>query len=210
MPKRTFKGLSKKRKKQILKVSVGFFASHGYARTSIKMIRSRLRVADGYLHYYFKNKQDLGQWVIVEGMKLLQSHYQEHVAPKEPEGVSELFRICVLELTRFAQEHREFCSAYLRFINEPDFPLSTWMSKQGAWILLLFKKEIESGVARGELRSDVPPETTILALGAVNRRLQERCFQSSRKAAADSKSREMELPKLVDSVIALFEKGYKS
>ncbi len=60
-------------KRKIFETSMNLFASKGYDATSIEEITSVVGVAKGTLYYHFSSKEEIFNFLIEEGMKLLQN-----------------------------------------------------------------------------------------------------------------------------------------
>ena len=65
------KKLSKrdKTKEKIVKSALYLFATKGYFNTSISMIGNRAKVASSLIYYYFKNKEDLLQYILFKNFE---------------------------------------------------------------------------------------------------------------------------------------------
>ena len=62
-----------KTKRQIFETSMKLFAEKGYDATSIEEITSVVGVAKGTLYYHFSSKEEIFNFLIEEGMKLLKN-----------------------------------------------------------------------------------------------------------------------------------------
>ena len=62
-----------KTKRKIFETSMKLFAQKGYAATSIEEITATVGVAKGTLYYHFSSKEEIFNFLIEEGMKLLQN-----------------------------------------------------------------------------------------------------------------------------------------
>ena len=60
-------------KRKIFETSMNLFATKGYDATSIEEITSIVGVAKGTLYYHFSSKEEIFNFLIEEGMKLLQN-----------------------------------------------------------------------------------------------------------------------------------------
>lgn len=67
-------------KRKIFETSMRLFASKGYDATSIEEITSIVGVAKGTLYYHFSSKEEIFNFLIEEGMKLLQNSMSIKVA----------------------------------------------------------------------------------------------------------------------------------
>jgi AcrR family transcriptional regulator len=62
-----------KTKRKIFEASMKLFAEKGYDATSIEEITATVGVAKGTLYYHFSSKEEIFNFLIEEGMKLLQN-----------------------------------------------------------------------------------------------------------------------------------------
>ena len=62
-----------KTKRKIFETSMKLFAQKGYDATSIEEITATVGVAKGTLYYHFTSKEEIFNFLIEEGMKLLQN-----------------------------------------------------------------------------------------------------------------------------------------
>lgn len=62
-----------KTKRKIFETSMKLFAEKGYDGTSVEEITSIVGVAKGTLYYHFSSKEEIFNFLIEEGMKLLQN-----------------------------------------------------------------------------------------------------------------------------------------
>ena len=207
MPKKTFDQLSKRQRRQIFKTCCGLFAQNGFANTSMKMITKRLRVADGYLYYYFEGKKDIARWVITVGTDLWHDHFKRHVDGPSPNGLTDLFKLSVLQGLRFTREHPDIYGAYCQMVNEPNFALAEYLVEQTRWIDRMYQGAIEREIASGKVRSDIPPDLIAMLWDVVNTRLQEFCYNPSLDPIGVSTMTDNQLERLIDKLISLLRDG---
>ena len=62
-----------KTKRKIFETSMKLFADKGYEETSIEEITATVGVAKGTLYYHFSSKEEIFNFLIEEGMKLLKN-----------------------------------------------------------------------------------------------------------------------------------------
>ena len=62
-----------KTKRKIFETSMKLFAEKGYDATSIEEITSVVGVAKGTLYYHFSSKEEIFNFLVEEGMKLLKN-----------------------------------------------------------------------------------------------------------------------------------------
>ena len=62
-----------KTKRKIFETSMKLFAEKGYENTSIEEITATVGVAKGTLYYHFASKEEIFNFLVSEGVKLLQN-----------------------------------------------------------------------------------------------------------------------------------------
>ena len=62
-----------KTKRKIFETSMKLFAEKGYESTSIEEITATVGVAKGTLYYHFSSKEEIFNFLVEEGIKLLQN-----------------------------------------------------------------------------------------------------------------------------------------
>ena len=67
-----------KTKRKIFETSMKLFAEKGYDATSIEDITATVGVAKGTLYYHFSSKEEIFNFLIEEGIKLLQNSVSKH------------------------------------------------------------------------------------------------------------------------------------
>ena len=65
-----------KTKRKIFETSMKLFAQKGYEATSIEEITATVGVAKGTLYYHFSSKEEIFNFLVEEGMKLLKNSIQ--------------------------------------------------------------------------------------------------------------------------------------
>lgn len=70
-------------KRKIFETSMKLFAEKGYDATSIEEITSVVGVAKGTLYYHFSSKEEIFNFLVDEGMKLLQNSITIKISQKD-------------------------------------------------------------------------------------------------------------------------------
>ena len=69
-----------KTKRKIFEISMKLFAEKGYDATSIEEITATVGVAKGTLYYHFSSKEEIFNFLVEEGIKLLQNSVDIKIA----------------------------------------------------------------------------------------------------------------------------------
>ncbi len=86
-----------KTKRKIFETSMKLFAEKGYDATSIEEITSVVGVAKGTLYYHFSSKEEIFNFLIEEGMKLLKNSI-EIKTTKLDNSIDKLKAIILIEI----------------------------------------------------------------------------------------------------------------
>lgn len=86
-----------KTKRKIFEISMDLFAKKGYDATSIEEITSVVGIAKGTLYYHFTSKEEILDFLIVEGLKLLE-HSLEIKTKKAITFKEKIYAIVCVEL----------------------------------------------------------------------------------------------------------------
>ena len=86
-----------KTKRKIFETSMKLFAQKGYDATSIEEITATVGVAKGTLYYHFSSKEEIYNFLIEEGMKLLQNSIEIKTA-KLPNYIDKIKAIVLIQL----------------------------------------------------------------------------------------------------------------
>jgi len=70
-------------KRKIFETSMDLFAKKGYDATSIEEITAVVGVAKGTLYYHFSSKEEIFNFLVEEGMKLLKNSVEIKIATEE-------------------------------------------------------------------------------------------------------------------------------
>ena len=86
-----------KKKRKIFETSMKLFAEKGYDATSIEEITATVGVAKGTLYYHFSSKEEIFNFLIEEGIKLLQNSIDIKTA-KFPNYIDKIKAIVLIQI----------------------------------------------------------------------------------------------------------------
>ena len=86
-----------KTKRKIFETSMKLFAEKGYDATSIEEITSVVGVAKGTLYYHFSSKEEIFNFLIDEGMKLLKNSIEIKTA-KLDNSIDKLKAVILIQI----------------------------------------------------------------------------------------------------------------
>ena len=91
-----------KTKRKIFETSMKLFAEKGYDATSIEEITATVGVAKGTLYYHFSSKEEIFNFLVEEGMKLLKNSIEIKTSKFE-NSIDKLKAIILIELKVIAK-----------------------------------------------------------------------------------------------------------
>ncbi len=108
-----------KTKRKIFEASMKLFAQKGYDATSIEDITAAVGVAKGTLYYHFSSKEEIFNFLVEEGMKLLKNSI-EIKASKAQNSIDKLRAVVLIQIKIIAK-YEDFMNIVLSQIwgNEP-------------------------------------------------------------------------------------------
>lgn len=86
-----------KTKRKIFETSMKLFAEKGYEATSIEEITATVGVAKGTLYYHFSSKEEIFNFLVEEGMKLLKNSIEIKTSKLE-NSIDKLKAIVLIEI----------------------------------------------------------------------------------------------------------------
>ena len=86
-----------KTKRKIFETSMKLFAEKGYDATSIEDITATVGVAKGTLYYHFSSKEEIFEFLVGEGVKLLKNSI-EIKTEKLDQAIDKIKAIVLIEL----------------------------------------------------------------------------------------------------------------
>lgn len=84
-------------KRNIFDTAIKLFAEKGYSETSVEEITAVTGIAKGTLYYHFAKKEDIFNFLIEEGMKLLKNSIEIKTA-KEDNAIDKLRAIILIQI----------------------------------------------------------------------------------------------------------------
>ena len=100
-----------KTKRKIFETSMDLFAKKGYEATSIEEITSVVGVAKGTLYYHFSSKEEIFNFLVEEGMKLLKNSIDIKTSKLE-NSIDKLKAIILIQL-KIIVKYENFISMLL-------------------------------------------------------------------------------------------------
>ena len=95
-------------KRKIFEIAMKLFSEKGYEATSVEEITATVGVAKGTLYYHFNSKEEIFNFLVEEGIKLLKNSIQIKVS--KCETTKEKIRAIVLIQMKAAQKYEDLLS----------------------------------------------------------------------------------------------------
>lgn len=141
-----------KSKAKILEAAIKLFAKQGYVNCSTTKIAKEAEVSYGLLYYHFKNKGELLESILTEGLKKLKEGYEE-IKPTG-DGKKDLSDFLDGYVESFKEE-KDFWFVYLGITFDPKISIESlrqleneYAKLQNKYLIKLFEQlDIEHSVA---------------------------------------------------------------
>ena len=139
-----------KTKRKIFETAMKLFAEKGYEATSVEEITATVGVAKGTLYYHFSSKEEIYNFLIDEGMKLLHNSIEiktENVA----DPVAKLKAVIIIQL-KVIMKYDEFITILLSQIWGSE-PRHQHFRKSIYEYIDVIKGIIEEGMKKGVIKN---------------------------------------------------------
>ena len=142
-----------KTKRKIFETSMELFAKKGYDATSVEEITSVVGVAKGTLYYHFSSKEEIFNFLVEEGMKLLKNSI-EIKTQKCDNYIDKLKAIILIEIKVIAK-YENIITIVLSQIWGNEQRNKTCQNYVFEYVKTI-EKIIEEGIQKGEIMSGNP------------------------------------------------------
>ena len=137
-----------KTKRKIFETSMKLFAEKGYDATSIEEITSVVGVAKGTLYYHFSSKEEIFNFLVDEGMKLLQNSITIKTSQKN-NSIDKLKSILLIQL-KILYKYEDFITIILSQMWGHD-QRSIQCQKYIMQYLNIIENIVKDGIEKGEI-----------------------------------------------------------
>ena len=137
-----------KTKRKIFETSMKLFAEKGYDATSIEDITATVGVAKGTLYYHFSSKEEIFEFLIGEGVKLLKNSI-EIKTEKLDKAIDKIKAIVLIEL-KVLVKYEDFMTIVLSEIWGSG-PRSVLCKNYVFDYIQLIEKIVKEGMEKGEI-----------------------------------------------------------
>ena len=138
-----------KTKRKIFEASMKLFAEKGYNATSVEEITATVGVAKGTLYYHFSSKEEIYNFLLEEGTKLLINNIDVKVS-KLNNSIDKLRSIALLQL-RVITKYQNLITIYLSQVWGSDQRNQKCQKYINDYISKI-NEIVEDGIKKGELK----------------------------------------------------------
>lgn len=155
----TFTRLPQERREAILDAAAQVIARKGYHNASIADICKKIKISNGALYKYFKNKESLFRAVLDRGLDLMINQlYKKYVSPADT--LVDSVRNLLTGLLQFTRDHRQYVSLYVDIgsgsMNKYAGYISERVEHEGREFFVgLVEHAKQSGGVKPDIRSDL-------------------------------------------------------
>ncbi len=143
-----------KTKRKIFETSMNLFAKKGYEATSIEEITSVVGVAKGTLYYHFSSKDEIFNFLVEEGMKLLKNSIL--IKTSKVDNAQDKLKAIILIQIKVLLKYEDFITILLSQIWGHE-PRNIACKNYVFDYINIIEAIIQDGINNGEL-DDVDPE----------------------------------------------------
>lgn len=182
-----------KTKRKIFETSMDLFAKKGYDATSIEEITATVGVAKGTLYYHFSSKEEIFNFLISEGMKLLTNSIE--IKMSKCDNFIDKLRAVILIQVKVLIKYEAFMSILLSQIwgNEPR---NINCMKYVSDYIKVIENIIAEGIEKGEITKMDP---AACAAGIFGLTCSTLVYKTRKQEELDINKTFLELEKLVIS-----------
>lgn len=137
-----------KTKRKIFETSMKLFAKKGYDATSIEEITATVGVAKGTLYYHFSSKEEIFNFLVEEGMKLLKNSIDIKIS-KLDHTIDKLRAVILIQIKIIAK-YEDFMTIVLSQIWGHE-PRNIMCKEKVIEYIKTIEELVEEGIRKGEI-----------------------------------------------------------
>lgn len=208
----TFLNLPEAKQARIIEAALAEFADKGYPQASLNTIVARSGIAKGSLYQYFADKTGIFLYIFDFAISLVRRLLIQVKESSLEEDFFTRLEKSLLAGVAFIQQHPKIYGIYLKILFDQQVPQrQELLRKVRQFSAEYLQSLLRQGLARGELRPDLPLATTTFLLDA----LLDRFLQAATLPAFDvtlglDTVAEAEMHQRVKELIDLLKHGLAS
>ena len=142
-----------KTKRKIFETSMKLFAEKGYDATSIEEITATVGVAKGTLYYHFSSKEEIFNFLVEEGVKLLQNSID--IKTDKIENYIDKIKAIVLIQIKIVMRYEDIITILVgQFLGKEERNIKC--KKHIFEYIKKIEKIVEEGIKRGQIKEGNP------------------------------------------------------
>lgn len=205
----TFLNLPEAKQERIIAAALAEFADKGYERASVNVMVSASGIAKGSLYQYFKDKKGIFLYIFDFAIAMVRRTLVRVKEETQAEDFFTRLEKSLLAGVDFIRRYPRIYNIYLKILFDQRVPerekLLTAVRRFAADYL---SSLVRQGVARGEIRPDLPANTVIFLLDALlDRFLQATCVPAFDVTLGLDRAGEEEIRQRVRELVGLLKSG---
>ena len=140
-------------KRKIFETAADLFAKKGYDGTSVEEITSVVGIAKGTLYYHFSSKEEIFNFLIEEGMKLLKNSIEIKIS-KYPNTIDKIKAVILIEIKTIVKYESLITLVISEMWGKEERNLRC--RKYVFEYISIIEKIIKDGIAKGDIRNGNP------------------------------------------------------
>lgn len=205
----TFLNLPEAKQERIIAAALAEFADKGYERASVNAMVSASGIAKGSLYQYFKDKKGIFLYIFDFAIAMVRRTLVRVKEETQAEDFFTRLEKSLLAGVDFIRRYPRIYNIYLKILFDQRVPerekLLTAVRRFAADYL---SSLVRQGVARGEIRPDLPANTVIFLLDALlDRFLQATCVPAFDVTLGLDRAGEEEIRQRVRELVGLLRSG---
>lgn len=205
----TFLNLPEAKQERIIAAALAEFADKGYERASVNAMVSASGIAKGSLYQYFKDKKGIFLYIFDFAIAMVRRTLVRVKEETQAEDFFTRLEKSLLAGVDFIRRYPRIYNIYLKILFDQRVPerekLLTAVRRFAADYL---SSLVRQGVARGEIRPDLPVNTVIFLLDALlDRFLQATCVPAFDVTLGLDRAGEEEIRQRVRELVGLLRSG---
>ncbi len=205
----TFANLPPAKQEKILEAALAEFADKGYQPASVNVMVSASGIAKGSLYQYFKDKKSLFLYVFQVGIGLVRRTLMRVKDETSQENFFDRMEQSLLAGVDFIHRHPKIYRIYLKILFDQHVPeRDSLLAAVRQFAADYLSSLVRQGMARGEIRPDIPLPSLIFMLDALlDRFLQAVCVPAFDVTLNLDQADNEEIRKRVQELVGILRHG---
>ncbi len=205
----TFLNLPEAKQEKIIAAALAEFADKGYEQASVNAMVSASGIAKGSLYQYFKDKKGIFLYIFEFAIAMVRRTLLRVKEETQAEDFFTRLEKSLLAGVDFIRRHPRIYGVYLKILFDQRVPeRETLLKTVRRFAADYLGSLVRQGLARGEIRPDLPAATVIFLLDALlDRFLQAICVPAFDVTLGLDQAGEEEIRQRVQELMELLKSG---